>query len=340
MKPWIRDFLTGLTAIVGIAGLVAMLFLFGELRGLGQEMYTFTLRMDTARGLAPVSPVTLNGVLVGNVTDITTLPDPTNGVAVSVRVLEKVRVPREFRVFIDQSFIGESKLELSPDPAQDLSGPDAFVRPGEVIARNAVGTIEQITERLEKPLSELSRSADDFHELATTYTEVGRRINTLLEPRTPEEVDAGADATVPASLARLDRALAGAETWLTDETLREDVRSTMERANTVLTEAAATAEAWREAARNVNELTGAAREQLRTSTIRLVSTLQAAEGALAELKQLAGSINAGEGTAGLLLTNPDLYRSLSDAAERLDRVLTEAQLTIEKFRKEGVPIQY
>lgn len=340
MKPWIRDFLTGLTAIVGIAGLVLMLFLFGELRGLGQETYTFTLRMTTARGLAPVSPVTLNGVLVGNIAQISTRPAPDVGVDVTVRVLADIRVPREFRVFIDQGFIGESKLELSPEPGQDLSAPDAFVQPGEVIARNATGTIEQIAERLEEPLGALNESAEHFKELAATYTEVGRRVNALLAARTPAEVDAGADATVPAALARLDRALAGAEAWLGDESLRTDVRGTVERIDAVLAEITATAEAWRESARNVNQLSSTAGEQLRTTTVRLVSTLQAAESALAEFRLLAASINAGEGTAGLLLTNPDLYRSLSDAAERLDRVLTEAQLTLEKFRKEGVPIQY
>src|SRR5690606_9634577 len=135
-------------------------------------------------------------------------------------------------------------------------------------------------------------------------------------------------------------ALAGAEAWLGDESLRTDVRGTVERIDAVLAEITATAEAWRESARNVNQLSSTAGEQLRTTTVRLVSTLQAAESALAEFRLLAASINAGEGTAGLLLTNPDLYRSLSDAAERLDRVLTEAQLTLEKFRKEGVPIQY
>jgi hypothetical protein len=41
-----------------------------------------------------------------------------------------------------------------------------------------------------------------------------------------------------------------------------------------------------------------------------------------------------------LLNNPDLYNSMNDAAVRLERALTEAQLLIEKFKAEGVPVRF
>ena len=47
----------------------------------------------------------------------------------------------------------------------------------------------------------------------------------------------------------------------------------------------------------------------------------------------------GEGTFGKLLTNPDLYDSLKDATDRLDKALAEFQLLAEKFRTEGVRLR-
>ena len=47
----------------------------------------------------------------------------------------------------------------------------------------------------------------------------------------------------------------------------------------------------------------------------------------------------GNGTVGMLLNNPDLYNSLTEAAVRLQRVLEEVQLLIEKLKAEGVQIK-
>lgn len=339
MRAATRDLLTGITAVVGLAGLVLMLFLFGELKDITRSRYQFTLRMDSARGLAPVSPVTMNGVPIGTVAEIRTGADPTEGVDVRLSINEGVRIPRRFTVYIDRGFVGDSTLELAPDPDQPLHA-DAYVRPGEVIVRNGLGTFEQIAQRLERPLEALNRSAANFDELASTYTEVGRRVNSLLEPRTPADVDGGRPATIPSTVARLDSALANANAWLGDAELRTDAHEIVRRVQTALDTANQTAAAWQQAATDVRELSASAREQLRTASAQLVTTLRTADEALANFRQIAAAINEGRGTAGMLVHNPDLYESLDDAAQRLERMLTEAQLAIEKFRKEGVPIQY
>jgi len=39
------------------------------------------------------------------------------------------------------------------------------------------------------------------------------------------------------------------------------------------------------------------------------------------------------------MQNPDLYRSLKDASDRLNQTLEEVQLLVEKFKTEGVPLK-
>ena len=46
----------------------------------------------------------------------------------------------------------------------------------------------------------------------------------------------------------------------------------------------------------------------------------------------------GEGTVGQLMSNPDLYRSLEEAARRLDRTLEQLELLLQKIRDEGLQL--
>ena len=49
---------------------------------------------------------------------------------------------------------------------------------------------------------------------------------------------------------------------------------------------------------------------------------------------MARKANAGEGSLGMMLNNPDLYNALTDAAVRLERTLVEIQLFIQKVKAE------
>ena len=57
-KTLLRDFLTGLTALLGLAGLVVMLMIFGELNSVIERTYAFQVTVSNAGGLAETSSVT------------------------------------------------------------------------------------------------------------------------------------------------------------------------------------------------------------------------------------------------------------------------------------------
>src|SRR5437773_1827533 len=100
MKPVIRDFLTGLTALIGLFGLILMLILFGEIADLGKKFYTFTVHVTNAGGLSGTSSVTLNGVKVGQVTFTDVVPPPGVGARLRVKVRDRVQIPRIARVSV------------------------------------------------------------------------------------------------------------------------------------------------------------------------------------------------------------------------------------------------
>ncbi len=341
MKPAVRDLAIGFTALIGLIGLVLILLLFGELSIFTDRAYTVTYRLDTAAGLVRGSRVTLNGVPIGEVADMVPIIEPTPGVEVSVRIREDIFVPRNSRVAIAVGLLGDGALALTSTTPVRGEGRPQFLEDGDVVTAEASTIFDEFAELIENRLSEINRAAASVAELSGTYARVGERIYDLLGPRTPEQVDAGDAAPgITTVVARLDRVLADADKWLADEALRTDFHTAVRSVNERLGEASEAIAAVRAAAESVEQQSEALGPRLDSVVTDIRRTADAISIALEDVRQITSRINAGEGTAGQLIVNPDLYRSLTDAAIRLERVLVEGQLLIEKWKAEGLPIQF
>lgn len=344
MKPATRDLLTGLTALAGVLGFIALLLVFGELEGIGKRTSEYTLRLDTARGLSTTSPVTVNGVRVGSIAQISTPADPTKGVDVRILVDADLRIPSDFKVVIDRSFVGDANLELVVTPGDPDVPP---LRDGDIAYRRSLTIIDEIEGRISEPVTALTETAESLRLLASTYTRVGERLETMLKPLTPDTPVDADDPTIPAVLARVDRVLEGVERWTQDESLQDGVRNTVEDTSELLARASNTLEQWDRVASTAREQLEARGEQVAQIGEQLNDVARRALSALTQIDATAGSLESmakaaaeGEGTVAQLLNNPDLYRSVTGAARRLDMATRELQLLIEKYRSEGVPVQF
>ncbi len=334
-SPFLRDFLTGLFSIAGLAGLIIMLMLFGELTNFGHDRYSFLAHVNNAGGLTDTSPVTLNGVKVGQIS--ATRVRAGGGAELELRVDRTVRIPRSAVASIDRSLVGDATLEFTipPDLADDELA--NYIAEGETVdIGDASSLINRLAGMVEKPLSKIAQTAENIDRLAATYNTVGERINAMLEPRTLAEVDQGAEPNLRTAIARADAALAGAGRWLDDEELLTRTKATIakaerlaDQATEVTQELSRAATAAREGINDANAKVAALSEQAST-------TLKSTEAAVGRVTAILESVQRGEGTVGQLMTNPDLYRSLQDASARLDLTLQDLQLAIEKFKKEGV----
>lgn len=332
-----RDFFTGLTAIGGIAGLVAMLALFGELRNIGQEFYNFKLHMDTGGGLSATSRVTLNGVRVGTITHLVNAADPSDGVLLTIRVKADTRIPSSFEVFIEKTLVGDANLDLivTRQTVPDVN----FVNPDEVYNRKATGLFDKVQTALAEPLQRLTKTADNIDELAATYTQVGKRLDALVAPRTPAEVAAGAEPNLTSAIARADTVLAGANEWLGDDQFRGDLRTITAKTADVLDQASQTAQSWRDAADTVNRQIASTGQKVDELAGQATGTLRRLDQAANEVVQVTASVNKGEGTLGQFIHNPEVYNAVRDAAKRLERALAEFQMLVEKYKEEGIPLK-
>jgi phospholipid/cholesterol/gamma-HCH transport system substrate-binding protein len=348
MKPTvIRDFLTGATALVGLAGLVIMLILFGEMANFTQKNYRFYVTVTTAAGLADSSPVTLNGVKVGQIIEAKVAEPPASGARLRVRIRQDTPIPRGAKVSVNQSLVGDASLEFTIPAEMTTEQRADTVKDGDtLVGGDPGGLFAKLGQSLDEPLKKLSRTADSIDELARTYTDLGNRLKDVVEPRTLADLQAGKAPNLRTTIERLDVALTGANRWLADDQLLGETKKLVEKANGVVDQASTLATEWTATAKDVrstvsnidsqvNKLAPKADEAVAQAT----TTLRTAETAAAKLADAIETMNKGQGTMGQLMQNPDLYNSLNDSAKRLDAALSEFQLLVEKLRKEGIPLK-
>ncbi|MEM8758371.1 MAG: MlaD family protein [Planctomycetota bacterium] len=310
-----RDLFIGITALGGLVVLAWMLLRFGELAGVGQTFDTIVLRVESARGVSSVSPVSFNGVRVGDVTSIELADDGSGDALIALRVREGIGLPAEFDVFLDASFVGEAVLDLVavPDAAANAIEGDGEVYPVEITSLAG-----NLTSNLAKRLAAFDRATASIEELAETYTDVGRRLSAVIDS---DESDAG---DLRSLLERADRVVTRSEAWVAEDGLLEDVRGSVAR--------------FDEVAQRVADEAGAFAARSSRSLDRADAAIVTADEAVSELRTIAARINRGEGTLGQLATNPDLYNSMTAAIQQFQSLITEARLLVEKFRDEGIPI--
>lgn len=334
MKPT-RDLLIGLVGIIGLIGLAAMLLLFGELRFEEPQRYEVVMALDNAAGLTPGSPVSMNGVEIGRVDSSTTAIDPREGVLLELSILDSVKIPRDVRVSIVTSFVGDTRLSLRTAPSEPGQPDPGFIQPGETLRASAGELLDEIADLLDERIASFSDTAESIEQMAATFTKVGQRLDALLSTLETED---GEPIDLAQSIRRIDATVDEALVWLSDDGLRGTIDEVAIEARETLETVRSTAKSWDEAAIKLSEEVDVASDSVDEATVAFIESSRQLNAALRNLQDLTEQVNQGQGTLGMLLKNPDLYRSVNDAAVRLEKVLREAQLLLEKYRKEGIPI--
>jgi ABC-type transporter Mla subunit MlaD len=348
MRESTQNFLVGLTSIVAVVGICYLLMQFGELDHWIHKRYRLTIRTDHAAGLRPGSVVEYNGVPIGFVDDVMIDSAPTSDLSVIIDALIDLdqQVPVSVVPYsVTSLFGGSATLELATAssavvPSQgvlsDVSSTSYFPKDGSATISEPIRLqmIEQLTAELDSRMQPVIDALDSFKELSATYTEVGRNINDLIAGADGAGVDWRKTVrNFNDVLAQVNEALQLAKQWLGDEALRADVRGAVAKANDLIQNATETLDRY---TRLADELEANADEVVKG----LMPITDEVSRTLEEVRRVARLAVEGQGTVAQLLNNPDLYRSLDDAAIRLERTLVEIQLYIQKVKAEGVDIKF
>ena len=327
------NIIVGITALVGLAGTMCLLLLFGHVPAWLESGYEVAVRINNASGLTQDSRVRLSGIDIGRVISVRLRGGTQQGVEAITLINDEVRIPAGVRVRAESPLLGSSPTlafdvdHLTPqEMTQSLPADGSAVLEGESLT-----LISQFAGHLEAAIQEPARKfaqlTDRFDQLSAEWTMVGSNLNRLIEVRSVDDVDSGAASANLATvltraddrLKQLQSTLEGINQWATDQTLREDIAAT---------------------AVNARQLTQSLGESVDRLTNRYVAVADDLSGVVETMRLVLDKAQSGQGTIGKLFHDPALYNNLNDSAQRLEKTLDEIRLLVQKWKAEGLPVQF
>lgn len=347
MNERLRNIIVGLTTITGGVGLISLLLLFGYVPEFIENGYEVKIRMANAGGVLPGNRVLYQGLDVGQIKTVQQVPGLSSGVELVALINEKQQIPKGATVRVSRPALGGSpSIEfVAPETPTDVALPrngEAIVdgsvtSPFKELGKSVRNSIDGLVDQLTGEKGSLSQ----FNNLAAEWTQVGKNINELTQQLNLKDVDEGKIngnlasvlARVDSAVRKMDQALDGVNAYLYDEELKKQIKSTVantERATDNLAK-------WSDNVDDISdEITGSI-EELKQAYVKVADELSVF---IDNGNKLVNAANQGNGTIGMLIKNPQLYKNLNDASERLNKALDDVRLLVEKWKTEGVPIQF
>jgi phospholipid/cholesterol/gamma-HCH transport system substrate-binding protein len=338
--------------VVALSLLVLMIFIFfiGSEQKIFSRKNEYYVRFDNVSGLASGNPVQLSGVTIGVVSDIQLPQNPSQRTVLIVVQIDRKyagRIRRDSRARLKKLGLiaADSYIDISPGspsqpvlppgseiPAQRQTNVDALIASGEDLVDNFV----EISHSLKNILQRVDRGEGLLGELTT-------------EPQTKQRITDTLLVTLDRTNSVLSQVQSGrglAGRLLYDEPYGERVAASLEDSLVSVRSILANVQQGFETGegalpallsdpsgrRNVNELL--ANLRLATENLALLSTeMRSGEGIVprlfadrefadstmnefgglvAQLGQMAKTLNEGEGTVGRLVSDPSIYEAIND----------------------------
>lgn len=343
-----KSFWVGLFVLCGLVALAALIVMFGQTgywtRSAG---YVIRVKLPYAAGVRAGTVVTIAGLPVGRVTqvDFADPERPGEGVVADVAFDDpRRRLHKGAHAFTNEPGLGEGRppIQLDPGPA------DApLLASGELIDGTITSAVEslvpkEIVQQLESTAAKISTAAD-------ALTPVLHDLHTVLQPRTPAEVDraGGPPGNLASAMTRLDAALKHFNDVLGDPKVKDELRASVDNLYTMTNDGKVvmknlneTTGTIRVAAEDAHQLIGKASDSIDridghvdALSRRLMTDFDLASSVLTRMDRTLLGVEQGQGTLGRLFKDPKLYDALVLTFRRLAAAAEDFRMLVKEWQK-------
>jgi phospholipid/cholesterol/gamma-HCH transport system substrate-binding protein len=317
MRPTsVLEMKVGLLMLVGIAAIVTLVMMTDRIQF--DRFYTVKAYMVDAAGLRANSPVTLDGIRVGEVVYLNAVSDPRGNIQVILRINERTKIPSDAKLTIASSGIfGDSFLAFSG--ASDAKAP-LLAQDGSAEVQAARGFFDKASQQAENILSGVSDLLDeqfrnDMKRLMHNAANMAESSNNLVKnvdaqtvtlKETLQSIKELSD-TLKTTVVQVDNRLATTLTkvdGLADKTTSQIQVVSQQAEKTLAT---------------INQVGAQAGEAVVALTPEISRTLITARQLAERIDRIALALENGEGVAGQLLVNRPLAEDLNHMAIDLSR---------------------
>ena len=323
--------------IIGIVTLGIMIWGYQFLKGknIFKKGYSFEVVYDDVEGLDIASPVEINGLVVGAVSDIKVNPENVKTMIVSFDIEGEFQLPTDTRAIYaaPTGIIGNKKIILDYDRLCDGSN---CLKGGERLQPGSRGLLASVI------------SGDEIDQvIGSMKTNLGPMMDTIIQRLVSTENN----NSIGSSLASMDQTMKNLASLTAN--LNSLMKSSYGNLNSSFANLAIVTESFAKTHEDLEAMitnlstistqivdadlgsTLGKTEETITSTNELLSDLQTTVGkvntSFDDLGSMLQKVETGQGTIGKLLNDPEIYYNLEETSKHLALLLQDLRLNPKRY---------
>lgn len=260
---------------------------------------------SSVNGLLDASPVFVNGLTVGKVTEMRFINPGAPKVLVKLTLYNSIAIPLDSKARINSDLLGTKSIQIVLGKSATAIGDGDTLQ-----SENPMTLTEEVSQQVapiklkaENLLSSLDTMVTALHavfnaETRRNLSESFSRIRTTLANL--ENTTYNLDTLVYGQRNRLEHIL------LNVESITENFKQNDQNISNIL--------------QNFSNISDS------LARLNLAGTLTHVNNALTQVETITQKINQGQGSLGMLINNPTLYNNLDKSAKELDLLITDIKL--------------
>ncbi|MCH2214095.1 MAG: MlaD family protein [Flavobacteriales bacterium] len=266
---------------------------------------------DRINGLESSNPIMINGYKIGQVKEIEIINDGTGRLLVTMLVDKEISIPKDTRALLKSGdLLGSMQVHfiLGDSPQNAVSG--------DTLVPDVEGDlVEEVNAQL-KPIKVKAES------LISSVDSVIRVIEVILNAESQQNLIESFKG-INNAIASLERTAFRMDTLVAEQRYKiSSILSNIDNISSTLSE-------------NSGELDRIIKNFTQISDTlakaNIAETVVKANATLAEVQKIAAKIENGEGSLGMLINNPDLYKKLESASNNLDLLVEDLRINPNRY---------
>ncbi len=345
-----RNIAVGLTVLVALVALGGLILMFTGLPGMLQGGYRIEIRTPSTSGAIVGDYVHLGGLRVGRVISIDFMDqdDPMEGITIAARIDQGINVPANVNCYLTRKLMGGVYIELYPDGPQRLDPKTG--RAMRFLPKDSVAIVQGISKSMD-PSAAFKPAMDSLAKLAESFAklfpdEEPAPATTAPATTGPAPAPAPPPPGLRGTFTRLDRALDALYAVLGDGENQANIKASMANLREATAQATKSMKALQafatgaqKAARGIEKLADNASGRIDDLVRKLIGDAEQISKTMETINRAAAKIESGEGTAGKLLNDPQLYNNLLEAAKGLNKLMKDFGLLLKEWKEKGVRLK-
>lgn len=268
-----------------------------------------TGRYSNIQGLTPSSPVMINGLQVGSVSKISN-DKYMRDILVTINISKDINIPKNSVALIIPNPLTAPKVEIR------LGDATAYLKSKDSILTEAsAGILDDVMKKVDPVLFEVKNAVSSLDTLLGT-------VNSVLDVKAKNNIGSTLENLNKISASMLVSS-ASLQQLLNEQT--GALAKTLNNVNSITGNLAANNSKVTSVMTNLDKTT------TKFAELDLQKTLTTLDAAINDLKNMIGKFNNNNGSLGLLLNDPSLYKNLASTGNKLNLLLDDIRLNPKRY---------